>query len=56
MVKVNKTKSGEGIDELYVSNWAHYQNLAFLQPAMTSSRSKNTLKKSNKDLDEVECT
>ena len=56
MAKVNKTKSGESIDELYMSTWAHYQNLAFLQSVMQSSSSKNTLKKSNKDLDETECT
>ena len=53
--KVNQTKSGQSADELYISNWAHYQSLSFLQPAKSSS-SKNTLKQSNEDLDEIECT
>ena len=56
MAKKNKMKSGQSTDELYVNNWAHYQNLAFLQPVMTSSSSKNTLKQSNEDLDEIQCT
>ena len=29
MAKVNKTKSGQSTDELFVTNWAHYQSLAF---------------------------
>ena len=43
IAKVNKTKSGESTDELYVS----MQSLAFLQPVMKSSSSKNSLKQSN---------
>ena len=54
--EVNKTKSGQCTDKLYVSNWKHYQSLAFLQPEMKSSNSKNTLKQSNEDLDEIQCT
>ena len=53
MAKVNKMKSGQSRDDLYVSNWAHYQILTFLQPEMKSSNSKNTLKQSN---DEIDCT
>ena len=56
MVKENTRKSEESTGELYVSNWTHYQSLAFLQPVMKSSSSKNTLKQSNKDVDETECT
>ena len=56
MAKVNKMKSGQSRDDLYVSNWAHYQILTFLQPEMKSSNSKNTLKQSNEDQDEIECT
>ena len=56
MAKVNKTKSEQSTGELYVSNWVHYQSLALLQPVMKSSSSKNTLKQSNEDLDETECT
>ena len=56
MAKKNKMKSGQSTDELYVNNWAHYQSLAFLQPVMTSSSSKNTLKQPNEDLDEIQCT
>ena len=55
MAKVTKTKSGQCTDELYVSNWEHYQSLEFLQPEMKSSNSKITLKQSNGDLDEIEC-
>lgn len=44
MTNANKTESGQSTDELYVSNWAHYQNLAFLQPVMKYSSRKNTLK------------
>ena len=56
MAKVNKTKSGQITDELYVNNWAHYQSLAFLQLVMKSSSSKNTLKQSSEDLDKIGCT
>ena len=56
MAKVNKMKSGQSRDDLCVSNWAHYQILTFLQPEMKSSNSKNTLKQSNEDQDEIECT
>ena len=56
MAKKNKIKNGQSTDEPYVNNWAHYQSLAFLQPVMTSSSSKNTLKQPNEDLDEIQCT
>ena len=56
MGNVNKTKSGQSTDDLYVSNWVHYQSLAFLQPVMKSSSSKNTLKQSNEDQDKIEYT
>ena len=52
MAKVTKTTS---TDELYVRKW-YFQSLAFLQPVMRSSRSRNTVKQSNEDLDEIGCT
>ena len=30
--KSTKTKSGQGTDKLYSSNWIHYGRLAFLAP------------------------
>ena len=39
-----------------MSNWVHYQSLAFLQPVIKSLSSKNTLKQSYEDLYESECT
>ena len=33
-----------------------YQSLAFLPPVMRSSSSRNTVKQSNEDLDEIGCT
>ena len=53
MAKENKTKSGQSTDKFYVSNWAHYQSLAFFKPVMKSSSSKNTLKQSSENLDEI---
>ena len=52
MAKVTKTTS---TDELYVRKW-YFQSLAFLQPVMRSSRSRNTVKQSNEGLDEIGCT
>ena len=40
LAKVNKSKSGQSIDEFYVSNWTHYQSLTFLEPVIKSSSSK----------------
>ena len=51
-----RPKSEQSTGKLYVSNWVHYQSLAFFQPVMKSSSSKNILKQSNKDLAEIECT
>ena len=44
LAKVNKTKSGQSTDELYVPSWIHYQNLLFLAPVVKSSKSRDTLK------------
>ena len=56
MAKVNKMKSGQSTHDLYMNNWAHDQILTFLQPEMKSSSSKNTLKQSNEDEDDIQCT
>ena len=55
MAKVNKTKSGQSTDELYVANGALSKSGIFASCDKASS-SKNTPKQSNEDLDEIECT
>ena len=47
LAKENKTKSGQSTDELYSSGWIHYNRLAFLLPVIGSSKSRDTLKRSN---------
>ena len=44
VAKMNKTKSGQSTDEVYMSIWVHFQSLVFSQPVMKSTSSKNTLK------------
>lgn len=43
--KERATKSGQATDELYVSKWTHYQQLAFLIPVIGASKSRDTLKR-----------
>ena len=43
--KKTKTKSGQSTSELYKSSWIHYDRLAFLLPAIGSSKSNDTLQK-----------
>ena len=45
LAKERNTKSGQGTNELYVSNWVFYQNLAFLKPVFGTSKSRDTLKR-----------
>ena len=40
-------KRGQSNGEFYSSNWAHYDKLALLLPAIGASKSRDTLKRSN---------
>lgn len=60
LAKVNKTKSGQSTDELYVSGWVHYQRLLFLAPVIKSTKSRDTFKRNinveneeEKDIDQT---
>ena len=44
VAKMNKTKSGQSTDEIYMNIWVHFQSLVFSQPVKKSTSSKNTLK------------
>ena len=54
MAKEKSTKSGQSTDELYSSNWIHYDKLAFLVSAIGASKSRQTLKRINFQEDENE--
>ena len=45
MAKEKSTRSGQITDELYSSNWIHYDKLAFLVPVIGASKSWDTLKR-----------
>ena len=47
LAKEKNTKSGQSTDELYSSNWVHYDKLAFLLPVIGASKSRDTLKRAN---------
>ena len=47
MAKEKSSKSGQSTDELYSSNWIHYDKLAFLVPVIGASKISDTLKKIN---------
>jgi len=51
--KETKTKSGQATDELYTSNWTHYQRLSFLIPVCKASKSRDTLKRMNSSQDDL---
>ena len=51
VAKVNKTKRGQSTDELYTSNWIHYDRLSFLLP-LIKSKSRDTLKRKNEEENE----
>ena len=40
MVKEKSTKIGQSTDELYSTNWIHYDKLAFLVPVIEVSESR----------------
>lgn len=48
--KERATKSGQSTDELYVSKWVHYQQLAFLKPVIGASKSRDSLKRTNSQI------
>ena len=50
--KEKSTKTGQGTDKLYSSNWIHYGKLAFLVPVIEASKSRDTLKRINLQEDE----
>ena len=52
VAKVNKTKSGQSTDELYVFPWIHFDRLSFLLPVINSSKSRDTLKHKNEEENE----
>ena len=52
--KERRTKSGQSTDELYSSKWAHFDKLAFLTPVIGASKSRDTLKRMNKEEQEEE--
>ena len=54
MAKEKNNKSGQSTDELYSSNWIHYDKLAFLVPVFMVSKSRDTLKTINLQEDENE--
>ena len=54
MAKEKSTKSGQSTDELYSSNWLHYDKLAFLVSVIGASKSRQTLKRINFQEDENE--
>ena len=49
LAKERNTKSGQSTDELYISNWTHYDELAFLTPVFGVSKSRDTLKRMSTD-------
>lgn len=47
LAKVNKTKSGQGADELYKPNWVHWERLQFLRPVMQPGKSRDNFSESS---------
>ena len=52
MTKESKAKSGQATDEKYVSKWIFYKQLKFLRPVMATTRSRNSIRTQNNDLDD----
>ena len=46
LMKVRKTKSGQATNELYVSNWAHWDRLQFLAGVIQAAKSRDNLNSS----------
>ena len=49
LTKERSTKSGQSTDELYSSNWTHFDKLAFLTLVFGASKSRDTLKRMSKN-------
>ena len=43
IAKVNATKSGQAVDDLYKTNWIHWDRLQFLKLVMQPGKSRDTL-------------
>ena len=54
ITKEKTTKSGQSTDELYKSNWVHYDKLSFLIPVINAGKSRNTLKRNSLPKDATE--
>ena len=42
--KVSKQKSGDGLDDVYVSKWLHFEKLKFLDDFITAKQSVSNFK------------
>ena len=54
ITKEKTTKSGQSTDELYKSNWVHYDKLSFLIPVIGAGKSRDTLKRNSLPEDAIE--
>ena len=54
ITKEKTTKSGKSTDELYKSNWVHYDKLSFLIPVIGAGKSRDTLKRNSLPEDATE--
>ena len=43
VAKVNATKSGQAVDDLYKPSWMYWDRLQFLKPVMQQGKSRDTL-------------
>jgi hypothetical protein len=41
--KIKKKKSGEGLDEVYISNWPYYSALKFIQQSVNTTETTGSL-------------
>ena len=54
ITKEKTTKSSQSTDELYKSNWVHYDKLSFLIPVIGAGKSRDTLKRNSLPEDATE--
>ena len=47
ITKEKTIKSGQSTNELYKSNWVHYDKLSFLIPVIGAGKSRDTLKRNS---------
>ena len=47
ITKEKTTKSGQSTEELYKSNWVHYDKLSFLIPVIGAGKNRDTLKRNS---------